>query len=167
MLHHSEILRKAQEEIDRVVGRHRLPTMADEQDLPYIRALQAEIIRWRPVVPLVQPHLASEDDEVNGYRIPARSLVWANLQAMSRNEAIYPSPNELKPERFLNEDGQFTRKDELSIFGYGRRSALVIVATGRWLTVRLLDAVLERIWLHRSCSLTSLPWSGRWTFAQA
>ena len=123
MLHHPEVLRKAQEEIDRVVGKHRLPTMADEQGLPYIRALQAEIIRWRPVVPLVQPHLASEVDEVNGYRIPSQSLVWANLQAMSRNEAIYPSPDELKPERFLNEDGQFTRKDELSIFGYGRRSA--------------------------------------------
>ena len=119
MLHHPEVLKKAQEEIDRVVGRDRLPT--NEADLPYIRALQLELLRWRPVVPLVQPHLASDDDEYNGMRIPKGSLVWANLQAMSRNEEVYPEPMKMRPERFLTEDGKFTRKDEISIFGYGRR----------------------------------------------
>ncbi|KAL7008169.1 hypothetical protein EMMF5_002351 [Cystobasidiomycetes sp. EMM_F5] len=121
MLRFPEVFRRAQEEIDRVVGRERLPTVHDEQYLPYIRALQCEVIRWRPVVPLVQPHLASQDDEYEGLCIPKGALVWANLQAMSRNEQVYPEPNQLRPERFLNADGSFARKEEISIFGYGKR----------------------------------------------
>lgn len=121
MLRFPEVYKKAQEEIDRFVGRDRLPTMEDEQSLPYIRALQLELLRWRPVVPLVQPHIASQEDEYNGYRIPKGSLIWPNLQAMSKNKGIYPDPEQLKPERFLNKDGSFARRDEISIFGYGRR----------------------------------------------
>lgn len=121
MLRFPDVLRKAQEEIDRVVGRDRLPNEDDEQSLPYIRALQCELLRWRPVVPLVQPHLASQDDEYEGYRIPKGALVWANLAAMSRNPETYPDPDQLKPERYLNPDGTFARKEEISIFGYGKR----------------------------------------------
>ena len=125
MLHFPAVLRQAQAEIDAVVGRHRLPTLEDEASLPYIRALQLELLRWRPVVPLVQPHIAAEDDSYNGMRIPKGSLVWANLQAMSRDERVYEKPEDFQPERFLstNEQGEkvFSRKDEISIFGYGRR----------------------------------------------
>lgn len=121
MLHYPDVLRKAQAEVDRVVGRHRLPTLEDEAELHYIRALISEVHRWRPLVPLVQPHLASQDDEFEGYKIPKGAMVWANLQAMSRNEAVYPQHQHFKPERFLAQDGTFTRKDEIAIFGYGKR----------------------------------------------
>ena len=43
---------KAQEEIDRVVGNDRLPALADRGNLPYISALQSEVYRWRPVLPI-------------------------------------------------------------------------------------------------------------------
>lgn len=121
MLHIPHIWRRAQEEVDRTIGRERLPTLADEQNLPYIRALQLELLRWRPVVPLVQPHIAAKDDHYDGMQIPKGSLVWANLQAMSRDEHVYPDPEAFKPERFLNANGSFTRRDEISIFGYGKR----------------------------------------------
>ncbi|KAG9048571.1 hypothetical protein FS837_012512 [Tulasnella sp. UAMH 9824] len=42
---------KAQAEIDRVVGRDRLPTFNDQQDLPYLHALVLEALRWGPSVP--------------------------------------------------------------------------------------------------------------------
>ncbi|KAG5635497.1 hypothetical protein H0H81_011032 [Sphagnurus paluster] len=42
----------AQAEIDRVVGRERLPVIADRPDLPYLEALIKETLRWYPVVPL-------------------------------------------------------------------------------------------------------------------
>jgi Cytochrome P450 len=45
-----EIQYKAQEEIDRVIGGNRLPTLADRDSLPYVGALLSEIYRWRPVV---------------------------------------------------------------------------------------------------------------------
>lgn len=47
-----EVQKKAQAEIDAVVGRDRLPTFADRNQLPYVNALCSELLRWLPVVPL-------------------------------------------------------------------------------------------------------------------
>ena len=47
-----DVQRRAQEEIDRVIGGSRLPTLADRSRLPYISALLDEVHRWRPVVSL-------------------------------------------------------------------------------------------------------------------
>ena len=49
---HPEVQRKAQAEIDRVVGNDRFPTLADQPDLPYTDALVKEVFRWNPVAPL-------------------------------------------------------------------------------------------------------------------
>ena len=45
-----EAQKKAQAEIDDVVGRERLPTMSDRSRLPYVEALVKEVLRWAPVV---------------------------------------------------------------------------------------------------------------------
>lgn len=47
-----DCVRKAQEELDRVIGRSRLPTWEDEANLPYIRAFVKEQHRWRTIAPL-------------------------------------------------------------------------------------------------------------------
>lgn len=47
-----EAQRKAQAEIDRVIGPNRLPTLADREDLPYVDALVKEVYRFNPVAPL-------------------------------------------------------------------------------------------------------------------
>ena len=52
MMTHPEVQRKAQAEIDRVIGNNRFPALADQPDLPYIDALAKEVIRWNPVTPL-------------------------------------------------------------------------------------------------------------------
>lgn len=46
-----EVQKKAQDELDRVIGRERLPRMKDREDLPYIEAVIKETLRWRPVAP--------------------------------------------------------------------------------------------------------------------
>lgn len=51
MLHH-DVQREAQEQLDKVVGRDRLPEFEDLQQCPYVRAIVMEILRWQPVVPL-------------------------------------------------------------------------------------------------------------------
>jgi cytochrome P450 len=43
--------KKAQEEIDRVIGAERLPMLKDRADLPYIDAIVKELLRWNVVVP--------------------------------------------------------------------------------------------------------------------
>ena len=52
MMIHPEFQRKAQEEIDRVIGNDRFPTLADQADLPYVDAIVKEVFRWKPVGPL-------------------------------------------------------------------------------------------------------------------
>ena len=62
--------RKAQDEIDRVVGSHRLPNYDDRKSLPYVEALYREVMRWGPASPLNTAHTATEDDIYKGYFIP-------------------------------------------------------------------------------------------------
>ena len=47
-----EVQRKAQAEIDAVIGHDRLPTIADRERLPYLNALLLEVLRWMPVAPM-------------------------------------------------------------------------------------------------------------------
>jgi hypothetical protein len=51
---HPEVAKKAQEEIDAVIGNDRLPTFADREHLPYVDALSKEVLRWNSVVPTGQ-----------------------------------------------------------------------------------------------------------------
>ena len=51
MVMHPQIQRKAQAEIDRVIGNDRFPTLADQPKLPYVDAVAKEVLRWRPVTP--------------------------------------------------------------------------------------------------------------------
>jgi hypothetical protein len=47
-----EVQRKAQAEIDQVIGNDRLPVHSDEDTLPYLQAVLKEVLRWHPVTPL-------------------------------------------------------------------------------------------------------------------
>ena len=49
---HPEVQRKAQEEIDRVIGHDRLPNAQDRKNLPYVDAIMREVMRLNPVGPL-------------------------------------------------------------------------------------------------------------------
>lgn len=70
--------KQAQDEIDKVVGPNRLPNWEDEKDLPYVRALVKEVLRWRPVNKFGMPHATSEDDWYQDYFIPKGSVVMLN-----------------------------------------------------------------------------------------
>lgn len=73
-----EAMRKGQEEIDRVVGSDRMPVWDDEEDLPYIRAMIKETLRWRPVNKFGMYHSVTEDDWYEGHFIPKDSVVVLN-----------------------------------------------------------------------------------------
>jgi cytochrome P450 len=57
MLLHPEAQAKAQAEIDRVVGKDRLPDFYDRPALPYLDAVFRETLRWYPVLPLCPYHI--------------------------------------------------------------------------------------------------------------
>lgn len=56
MIAYPEVQKKAQEELDAVVGRDRMPTFADRDSLPYINACVREALRWRALTPMGAPH---------------------------------------------------------------------------------------------------------------
>lgn len=58
---------KAQAELDSVIGPDRMPEFEDKDNLPFIRAVVYETLRWRPVAVLGgSPHAVTADDEYNG-----------------------------------------------------------------------------------------------------
>ena len=73
------VMKKAQEELDRVVGNERLPELSDRGNLPYISALLKELLRWACPLPFGIPKRAMEDDVYKGYRIPAGATVIENI----------------------------------------------------------------------------------------
>ena len=72
-----EVQRKAQEELDCVVGPNRLPDFGDYEELVYIRAIVMEVMRWIVVVPLGAHHRVIRDDEYKGFFIPKGTMVSA------------------------------------------------------------------------------------------
>ncbi|KAG2156377.1 cytochrome P450 [Suillus clintonianus] len=124
MVLNPEVQAKAQAEIDRVVGKDRLPDFDDRPAMPYVDAILRETLRWRPVVPFGIPHTSMSSDIYRGFFIPKGIFVLFNTWAMTHNETKYPSPNEFKPERFLHEDGSLTNDTMLLGFGWGRRSCV-------------------------------------------
>ena len=75
---HPDVQRKAQAELDAVVGPHRLPEHEDRALLPHVDAIAKESLRWQNVLPFAIPHMASEDIEYNGYFIPAGTTFIPN-----------------------------------------------------------------------------------------
>jgi cytochrome P450 len=72
------IQEKAQTEIDRIVGRNRLPEFSDRPKLPYLEGIYREVLRSRPPTQLGCPHSLMEDDHYKGYFIPKGWLLFLN-----------------------------------------------------------------------------------------
>ncbi|KAI0647836.1 cytochrome P450 [Trametes meyenii] len=120
---HPEAQEKAQEELDAVVGPQRLPDFDDQNELVYINAVVKEALRWHNVLPLGVGHKILEDDEINGYFIPAGTTVIANVWACLHSPEFYQDPDRFYPDRFIS--GGKLDPDVLDpaslIFGFGRR----------------------------------------------
>lgn len=52
MMQYPDVMRKAQAELDAVVGRSRLPAFKDRPSLPYIDCIFSEVLRWGAPVPM-------------------------------------------------------------------------------------------------------------------
>jgi len=119
MCMHPEIQKKAQEEIDSVVGRDRLPTFEDRQHLPYLEAIGKEVTRYHSAVPNGLPHCVAQDDVHEGMFIPKGTMILVNIWNMTHDPAIYKNPMEFNPDRFLGENPEQDPRD--IIWGFGRR----------------------------------------------
>ncbi|XP_013382319.1 steroid 17-alpha-hydroxylase/17,20 lyase-like [Lingula anatina] len=115
---------KLQEEIDRVVGRDRKPTLQDGKSLLYCEAVFDEVLRLATVAPLGLPRVTTSDTVLNGYEIPKGMTIITNLWAMHHDPKYWEEPMEFKPERWLDEvTGQRVgrTRDSYMPFSSGRR----------------------------------------------
>ncbi|PCH41910.1 cytochrome P450 [Wolfiporia cocos MD-104 SS10] len=128
MLHNPDIMRKAQTELDRVLGPegYTPPSFKNLQDLPYCVALVKEVFRWMPVAPVGSLYLSLKDDTYQGYRIAASTTIVANIWAVHHNETNYPDPFTFRPERFIPAADGKVEAEHLYEghygFGFGRRA---------------------------------------------
>lgn len=125
---------RARAQLDEVVGRGRLPGFGDRQRLPWVDAIVEEVLRWRPIAPTGMPHVVNVDDEYEGFRIPAGSLVSANLWAIGRESEVFgEDADDFRPERWivaneLGKEAELKSEDASPLrnlpsvgFGFGRR----------------------------------------------
>ncbi|GLB38520.1 putative cytochrome p450 [Lyophyllum shimeji] len=122
MVLYPECQTKAQEEIDAVVGRDRLPDFHDREHLPYVECLLQETLRWNQAAPSGIPHRSMEDDIYNGMFIPKGSFVIANTRGMTLDENTYQNASEFEPTRYLRSPLGRGEPYPAGPFGFGRRA---------------------------------------------
>ncbi|KAK4393846.1 Xanthotoxin 5-hydroxylase CYP82C4 [Sesamum angolense] len=125
LLNNQHTLRRAQEELDKHIGRERLVKESDIDKLVYIKAIIKETLRIQPSAPLLPPRESVEDCTVAGYHIPAGTRLILNVWKLHRDPRVWDDPLEFRPERFLVKHKEVDvqgKHYELLPFGGGRRS---------------------------------------------
>lgn len=106
-------------EIDSVLPSGRMPTLEDKQRMPYAEAVLHEILRFCNIVPLGIFRATSQDANVNGYTIPKGTMVITNLYSVHFDEKYWSDPGVFSPQRFLDANGNFVRREAFLPFSLG------------------------------------------------
>jgi cytochrome P450 len=121
---------KAHDELDRVIGSDRLPTMEDQDSLPYIHSCIKESMRWMPTTILgAVPHATTQDDWYEGFLIPKDAGVMNNVWSINMDPQRHPEPRRFNPDRYTEDrlsladsaaSSDPSKRDQFT-FGAGRR----------------------------------------------
>ncbi|KAK2648076.1 hypothetical protein Ddye_015565 [Dipteronia dyeriana] len=124
LLNHSNVLKKAQNELDIHVGSKRQVKESDLKNLVYLQAILKEAMRLYPAAPLSVPHESNEDCTISGYHVPKGTRLLVNLWKIHRDPSVWSEPCEFRPERFLTTHKDFHVRGhnfEYMPFSGGRR----------------------------------------------
>ncbi|KAL8479804.1 hypothetical protein ACS0TY_026662 [Phlomoides rotata] len=116
------VTQKLQSEIRNLIGEKGKVDEDDLPKLPYLKATICEIFRLYPPVPVIVPRETIETSILEGYEIQPKTVVYVNAWAVARDPEYWENPDELLPERFLNNNIDIKGQDFGVIpFGSGRR----------------------------------------------
>ncbi|KAH8073380.1 cytochrome P450 [Cristinia sonorae] len=143
MLLNEEVQKKAQQEIDAVIGAERLPDYGDRVNLPYVEACITEAMRLHTLVPFGGVRVVLEDDNCNGYLLPKGAIIMPNIWEILHDPKTYPNPHEYIPERWLVENPPIHPRE--FAFGFGRRSCpgMHLADHSLWLATTMFLALFD------------------------
>ncbi|CAN0841981.1 Cytochrome P450 71AU50 [Linum grandiflorum] len=124
MLNNPQILKRAQQELDEVVGQDNIVEESHIHKLPYLNCIMKETLRLHPAAPLLIPHCnPTRDCIVGGYTVPKGSRIFVNVWSIHRDPSVWKDdPLEFKPERFMDSGFDYSGNDLTYFpFGSGRR----------------------------------------------
>lgn len=96
--------------------------------LPYLNATLAEVSRVANVGPTTIPHRAMVDTVLFGYEIKKNYTMLANLRSVHMDKEHWGDPQEFRPERFINDKGEFVEDTWLMPFGLGKEKNTRLVS---------------------------------------
>ncbi|KAL8780322.1 MAG: hypothetical protein Q9213_006520 [Squamulea squamosa] len=161
MMEHPEWQRKLQQEVDRVCGDDRMPTYKDIPNLPTVRAIVKEGVRYRSIVAEMGiSHCLQTDDVFNGYFFEKGTVFHATFASILTDKTMYPDGALFNPARWLD-PAYPTYKEPLSVypnchnfaaFGYGRRACPGVEFAERSLVILIakLGWAVNIRWPHDS-----------------
>ncbi|KAL0296142.1 UNVERIFIED_CONTAM: Labd-13Z-ene-9,15,16-triol synthase, chloroplastic, partial [Sesamum radiatum] len=124
LLKNPDIMKKVQEELTDVIGDNNVAEESHITKLHYLDAVVKETFRLHPPLPLLVPRFPSQSCVVGGYMIPKHSQVFLNMWSVSMDPLVWEKPSEFRPDRFLNNAGNFDymgNNVQYLPFGSGRR----------------------------------------------
>ncbi|KAJ4883406.1 Cytochrome P450 71B20 [Raphanus sativus] len=121
LIKNPEVLEKAQEEVQRVVGNKSEITSSEIEQMHYLRCIIKETLRLHPPG-IVPRQTSSKWIKVGGYDIPPNTKVLVNLFAVQRDPKDWVKPDEFIPERFMEKNVDFMGSKGYVPFGFGRRN---------------------------------------------
>ncbi|XP_021691637.2 cytochrome P450 81Q32 [Hevea brasiliensis] len=140
LVNNPEILKKAQSEIDNVVGQDHLMNESDALKIPYLHCIISEVMRMYPAGPLLVPHESSEECSIGGYRVPPGTMLLVNMWSIQNDPRVWEEPKKFKPERFEGCEAGVRDGFRLMPFGSGRRSC-----PGEGLALRMVGLTLGSV----------------------
>ncbi|ESO10280.1 hypothetical protein HELRODRAFT_122007, partial [Helobdella robusta] len=125
MANHQDVQQQMRDELDRVVGLKRYPSLEDKPKLLITEACTLEVMRIKTLAPTGFPRMTLRDVEVDGVLIPKNVTVLANLYSAHMDPDVWNEPEKFNIERFLNKDRtELVNKSHVIPFSIGKRSCI-------------------------------------------
>jgi cytochrome P450 len=122
---HPDVQEKMHEEVTRVIGTNKSPSIEKYYELIFVRNAVQETLRKRPPISLI-PKLCRTKTTIGDYEIPENTEVYLNAYEAQHDERYWKSPHSFIPERFDPTSDYYTKRPSGTLipFSIGHRKCI-------------------------------------------